>query len=179
MRLLILACLVVGCAAPDDPCRVAAEHVASCTHEPVTNEAQRCDPERADQILDMDCDQLAAAAAAGKADGWWDEFLCGLGFVTHCSLAPGSSTSATRTLAGNVYKLGTTTGVDHVYVRATREGTAETKGAWTVAGIFTIGGLAPARYTIEVAFTTTSTAVATQKVDVSSQSYVVIYAPVP
>lgn len=179
MRIVLLACLLAACTAPADPCRAAAEHVASCTHEPVASETQTCDAERADQILDMDCDQLAAAAAAGKADGWWDEFLCGLGFTSYCAATPSSPTSTARTLSGNVYKIGTTDGADHVYVRATREGSTETKGAWTVAGIFALPGLAPARYTIEVAYTTTSTALATKTVDVASQSYIVIYAPVP
>src|SRR5262245_58723735 len=91
MRLTIVAlvAIVVGCAEPSDPCREAADHVAECTHESVDRTGATCDPQRADEILAMDCDQLAAAAAAGKADGWWDEFLCGLGYTSHC--APGSS----------------------------------------------------------------------------------------
>src|SRR5678816_4244846 len=106
MRLTIAAfvAIVVGCAEPNDPCREAVDHVAECTHEAADPGGATCDPDRANEILAMDCDQLAAAAAAGKADGWWDTFLCSLGFTSHCSeIGSGSGTTA-RTLSGNVYK---------------------------------------------------------------------------
>ena len=42
-----------------------------------------------------------------------------------------------------------------------------------------IGGLAAATYRVEVAFTTTSAAIATKTIDAAAQSYLVFHAPVP
>lgn len=180
---IIVALFAVGCAADPagDTCTAAADHVASCTGETM-QAATTCDLERAEAVLAMDCDELAATAATAKADGWWDDFLCALGFASHCSTDGGGGSDAPtlRTLSGHVYRVGTfDQPVSNVYVRATREGTTQTKGVWVVQGLFAITDLTPARYRIEVAYTPTSSVLASTTVDVAAQSYVVLHAPVP
>ena len=176
----VIICVAMGCAEPaGDPCAAAADHIASCTGE-AASAAMTCDEQRAEEILTLDCDQLASTAAAAKADGWWDSFMCTLGFTSYCSSGSGTPAPTTKTLSGSVYKV---TAIDqpamNVYVRAIREGTSETKGGWVIQGLFAIQSLPVAKYRLEVALTPTSGTLATKSVDLATTSYVVIYAPVP
>lgn len=180
---IVVALFAVGCAADpaDDTCAAAADHVASCTGE-AKQAATSCDLERAEAVLAMDCDELAATATTAKADGWWDDFLCALGFTSHCSMDGSGDTEepTLRTLSGHVYRVGTfDQPVSNVYVRATREGSSQTTGVWVVQGLFAITELTPARYRLDVAYTPTSSTLVSKTVDVSTQSYVVLHAPVP
>ena len=178
---LVMACVAMGCAEPvDDPCSEAADHIASCTGE-IASAPMECDRERAETILTMDCDELASTAAAAKADGWWDSFMCALGFSSYCmSGGSGMPAPTVKTLSGSVYK---STAFDqpatNVYVRAIRDGSSETKGAWVVQGLFAVQNLPVAKYRVEVAFTPTSGALTTKAIDLATTSYIVLYAPVP
>jgi hypothetical protein len=183
MRLVLLAMVgLVGCAtAPSDPCAMAADHVASCTGEdPQAMASQTCDEARADAVLAMDCAQLAMAAAAGKADGWWDEFLCSLGLTSHCAGQPGP-TSTAHTLNGTVHKLGDDSPAVGVYVRAINASNADdVHGSWTFAGgLFAIQDLSTNEsYRVEVALSPTSGALIARSVG-GNVSYVALQAPLP
>lgn len=184
---LLIAALALGCAeTPSDPCSDAAAHISSCTGEQPTGEAT-CDPERAGAISSMDCDEVAVTAEAAKRDGWWDAFLCDLGYTSYCAGGSGSGsgsgteTPATKTLTGHVYKATTTnTPATNVYVRAFKDGaSAATKGTWVVQGLFAIQDLPVGNYKLEVAYNPTATTLATKTVDLATTTYVVIHAPVP
>jgi hypothetical protein len=92
--------VMVGCTASsgtDDSCALAAEHVASCTGEsPDTTDVQQCDAARAQELLALDCSEVVTTTAAGKADGWWDNVMCGLGYLCRC--APEGSPFSQRTV---------------------------------------------------------------------------------
>ena len=93
LRLLVAAATVAlagaslaACApaADDDLCAQAAAHVADCTGEAPTAAPQAsCDQALAGELLGASCPDLAAAAAAGKADGWWSDFLCFIGNIRY------------------------------------------------------------------------------------------------
>jgi len=190
---IVVAAFGAGCAGEADPCAPAAAHVAECRGEAPDQAPGACDEDRADELLAMDCDQLAAAEATGKADGWWDALLCLLGFSSHCDGAPAPPAAppaqpATRTLAGHVYKLSSGTPADGVYVKATRivDGDGDGGGGqdwryrWTVGGgLFVIEGLPTGRYRVDVALAGGAPALATREVDLARQQYLAIYAPVP
>lgn len=86
-----LALLFAGCDA-DDPsasgsiCEQAAARLVECGIAEDADPGDDCDEARAESTVSASCDELEAAAAQGKSDGWWDDFLCGLGFVSHCPL---------------------------------------------------------------------------------------------
>lgn len=184
---LVAAVFASGCAQSEqDPCAAAAEHVAACTGE-MSMAAGVCDPDQAESVLSMDCEQLTAVQSAAKADGWWDDLLCLLGFQDSCSSggsggSGGMSTPAptSRTLTGQVFKGGsldapTTT----LFIRATRTDTNETKTTYVVQGIFALTSLPVAKYRIEAALTAGSSAIASTEVDLASRAHVVLYVAVP
>jgi hypothetical protein len=174
---LVLAVAVAACAAPDgDICREAADHVAACTGE-APAELGTCDPDVARGVVDTSCDELATTA--GKSDGFWDALMCALGFTSHCAPPTSDPSPRAKTLTGSVQKFGTIEPVSVVlHVRAIRDGNpADVHGSFTINGAFAIGDLAPAKYKLEVSFAPTSTAIATQTVDLATTSFAIIHVP--
>ena len=175
----LLACLVfAGCATDAaDPCSEAASHVASCTGEASAMAPEStCDAERAETLLAMDCEQLANASLSAKADGWWDEFMCSLGFSSWCSTPPGggsgsgSSMPTTRALTGVVYKFGTVDGVGGALIRINDLDTgAITTATSAPGGLFHVGGLARHKFSIG------AVGGQAQTVDLSATGYVTLY----
>jgi len=85
--------LVASCAGDSiDVCARAADRVAECLGASARRDGDTCDPDTAARVAEMECPEVAALAATGKADGWWDDFLCGLGYGEHCDGA-GSPTA--------------------------------------------------------------------------------------
>jgi hypothetical protein len=182
--LLVISLIAAGCATdPTDLCRDAADHVATCIGEEPATSSETCDEARAEALLAMDCGDLAAAAAAGKSDGSWPELMCSLGYTSYCSQPSGPNGPSTtlRTLTGNVQKLGSTDPAIGVSVRLIREGMeTEVHQARTFAGgLFSIQGLARAPYRLEVALAPTSAALVKKRIDLATQTYILIHAPVP
>jgi len=176
---VMFVAVLASCAAgePEDACRAAAEHVADCTGQTAPTTIEQCDPDKAEAVLATECNQLDPS----KGDGLWSSFLCALGFTSYCNGGGGGGgTQTTRTLTGNVKKLGSNAPAVGVYVRLVREDTGETRGSWTFSeGLFSIGDLVPMQYRLEVAFGPTATAITHQTIDVAAQSYVLVLAPVP
>jgi hypothetical protein len=66
-------------------------------------------------------------------------------------------------------------------VRATRvDDASDTHASWTTdGGLFVLPGLQPASYRVEIGLGPGASPLATQTVDASRQSYVLIFAPLP
>ena len=175
MRLAVLLVLVLGCASEaTDPCGAAADHLATCTGASVRDAATTCDEERAEAVLEMSCEEVSATAAAGKADGWWDDFLCAIGFTDKCS----DEITGQLSLTGSVYKLGTTDGADGVIVRAVPEaGGAVVKWSDTTNGYFALPQLPPGAYKLEVAQVLDGLTLTSKRVEFPATRYVVLYSP--
>lgn len=167
--------ILAGCAtAPANPCSMATDHVAACTDEAPAFRTGGCDLERADELLALDCSELADLARIARADGWWDAFLCELEFSDHCT----SDTRARYTLVGTIHHLDGTPAVG-AYVRAIRDGMPDdVRGSWTFAGgVFALRDLERLPYRLEVALTPTGATLSVRMVE--GDAFVSLDAPVP
>ena len=182
----------------DDVCAQARAHVSECLGQPLVGTDDACDAARAEEVLGLDCAEVQAAAAGGKAD--WTDILCAI-FMVACPPSPtgggsggeggggegggsggggtgsgGSPTPApaTVTLSGIVYSQLTMQPMDGVLVKVTRNG--QERLYWTtLGGQFVFVGLEPATYELSVLYD--AFPVLSQTVDTSSQTYLTLYIP--
>src|SRR5437879_3414952 len=81
---------LIGCGTdPATLCTQAADHVNACAGRTLAAAPAVCDDAAAEQILQLDCGQLARAVAAGddKADSIADgfrAFACAAGVIRYC-----------------------------------------------------------------------------------------------
>jgi hypothetical protein len=167
--------VLAGCAtAPANPCSMATDHLAACTDEAPAFRTGTCDERRADTLLALDCHDLQDLAQAGRADGWWDPFLCELEFADHCG--PGDAGPDHHTVVGTVRHLDDTPAVA-VYVRLIEDGQV-VRGSWTFAGgLFAFPELDQTTYRLEVALTPTSATLFAQTL--GGEGFVELRAPLP
>lgn len=78
-----LLCVLLAACGGGETCAEVAEHIEACLGEEARPVAA-CNVDRAEQILEQDCATVRRTAAAGKADGWWDGFMCETGFYSYC-----------------------------------------------------------------------------------------------
>ena len=82
---------LVGCDEPAgedaDPCEALSQQLIECelVLEPLGE--GECNGEQAEALAEVtDCEALASMADTAKADGWWEAFLCEIGYADHCPL---------------------------------------------------------------------------------------------
>jgi hypothetical protein len=82
---IVGAALAAACDAPSDDalCAEARDHVVACLGPVAPAEPLACDPDTSERILATSCEDLVSAA--GKDDGVFDDFLCGVGFKCRCA----------------------------------------------------------------------------------------------